>query len=319
MERRVLQRETVSFDHEILVELFRNRPELAVELIAASVGLDARLGRVELGSIDLSRVISVEYRADAVVLRDRANGVISAVVVVVEVQTTTDVAKHLSWPQYITSLRAREGCPVMLLVVATDEKVARWARKPIETGHPKFVLEPVVIGFDDVPTVTGAPNETPELAVLSTLAHPTVEVARVALAAIQALPTDRSTLYFDLILRALDPVCKAVIEAEMMKNYEFRSAFAKKFYGQGRDEGRAKGRDEGREEGREAGELNGARRAILQLARLRSVATLEQLDEALATRVDRTQLDELLAALADVRAGNPAQDLIDAFIAGSKG
>ncbi len=300
----------MSFDHEILVELFRNRPELAVELIAVSVGLDARPDRVELGSIDLSQVISVEYRADAVVLlRDRANDVISAVVV--EVQTTTDVAKHLSWPQYITALRAREGCPVMLLVVATDEKVARWARKPIETGHPKFVLEPVVIGFDDVPMVTGAPNETPELAVLSTLAHPTVEVARVALAAIQALPTDRSTLYFDLILRALDPVCKAVIEAEMMKNYEFQSAFAKKFYGQGRDEGR--------EEGREAGELDGARRAILQLARLRSVATLEQLGEVLATNVDQTQLEQLHAALADVRAGSPAQDLIDAFMAGSAG
>ena len=137
---------------------------------------------------------------------------------------------------------------------------------------------------------------------LSTLAHPTVEVARVALAAIQALPTDRSTLCFDLILRALDPVSKAVIEAEMMKNYEFQSAFAKKFYCQGSDEGRARGRDEGRE----AGELNGTDRAILLLARLRSVPTLEQLGETLATKVDQTQLEVLLAALADVRAGSAA-------------
>jgi hypothetical protein len=183
-----------SFNHEVLVELFRNRPELACELLAMCAGIDARADRVELGSIDLSQVVSVEYRADAViVLRDREGSIVSAVIV--EVQLQPDNAKHFSWPAYVTALRSRLDGPVALLVVTDDASVARWARQPIETGHPGFVLTPIVIDLHDVPRVTDPERarETPELAVLSAIAHPELATARAALIGISMLREERNT------------------------------------------------------------------------------------------------------------------------------
>ena len=227
-----------SLNHEVLVELFRNRPELACELLAVCAGIDARADRVELGSIDLSQVVSVEYRADAViVLRDREGAIVSAVIV--EVQLQPDNAKHFSWPAYVTALRSRLDGPVALLVVTDDASVARWARHPSETGHPGFVLTPIVIDLHDVPRVTDPERarETPELAVLSAIAHPELATARAALIGISMLREERKHLYLDLVLRALPADLQEVIGNDMLKNYEYQSDFARKYYGQGKVEG----------------------------------------------------------------------------------
>ena len=220
----------------MLVELFRNRPDLACELLAVCAGINARADHTELGSIDLSQVVSIEYRADAVVLlRDRDNEILSAVVV--EVQLLADPGKLMSWPQYITALRARVERPVALLVVG------RWARRPIETGHPGFALTPIVIELEQVPRVEDE-SAPPELAVLSAIAHPEVDVARAALRAIRSLPDERGRLYLDLIIRALPAEARALIEADMIKNYEYQSDFARKYYAQGQIEGKIEGRRE---------------------------------------------------------------------------
>jgi hypothetical protein len=60
-------RRVPSLEHEAFVELFRSEPELACELLALCSGLVLPHEVAELGSIDLSEVVSVEYRADAVI------------------------------------------------------------------------------------------------------------------------------------------------------------------------------------------------------------------------------------------------------------
>lgn len=60
-----------SFDHELLVDLFRNDGKLAVELLGTCAGFAVDHARVELGSIDLSQVAPTGYRADAVVVLPR--------------------------------------------------------------------------------------------------------------------------------------------------------------------------------------------------------------------------------------------------------
>lgn len=47
--------------------------------------------------------------------------------------------KRLTWPVYVTTLRAKLDCSAVLLVVAPDPEVAAWARQPIELGHPGFL------------------------------------------------------------------------------------------------------------------------------------------------------------------------------------
>ena len=142
-----------SVPHEILVEFFRNCGELAPELLRLCARIDLSYNRFELTSIDLSQVVSTEYRADSVVeLRDHNNAIVAAVIV--EVQLGIDPDKRASWPVYVTALRAKLTCPVILLVLTRDRAVARWARRPIELGHPGFRLEPVVIDFEDLPRIT---------------------------------------------------------------------------------------------------------------------------------------------------------------------
>ena len=93
---------------------------------------------------------------------------------IVEVQRQADEDKLLSWPVYVSILRAKLACATVLLVIAPDPGVAAWARQPIELGHPGFRLTPVVVEFDDVPWLRDrdAACRLPELAMLSVMAQP---------------------------------------------------------------------------------------------------------------------------------------------------
>jgi hypothetical protein len=235
----------LSLHHEILVELFRENAELAAELLRSCAGITVDHTRVEHRSIDLSQVVPAEYRADSVaILHGRDDR--PAAGVIVEVQRQIDDDKLLAWPVYVAVLRAKFKCAAVLLVVTPSRAVAAWARQPIDLGHPGFRLVPIVIGFDDVPQVRDrvVASRLPELAVLSVMAHPELEIAEVAIEAISGLPEDQARLYFDVIVNALPAAIRQLLEARMQR-YEYQSEFARKYYGQGLEEGREEGREEG--------------------------------------------------------------------------
>ncbi|MEO6773794.1 MAG: hypothetical protein ABI467_12380 [Kofleriaceae bacterium] len=226
---------------------------------------------------------------------------------IVEVQLQPDPAKRWSWPQYVTALRARLECPVVLLVIAPERSVARWAREPIETGHPGYGLSPIVVEMADVPRIDdlAVARQRPELAVLSVLAHPELEVARAALAAISTLPGDRAGLYFDLILDVLPVELGNRIGANVLKNYEFRSAFMREqlakavaearaeLLREGRDEGLREGRDEGLREGK----CVGLRVALLGAVRIRVAAPVPELEARIAKLTSVDVLEDLIEAV----------------------
>ena len=115
----------VSFRHEILVDLFRENGQLAPGLLRACAGIAIDHERIERGSIDLSQVVPTEYRADNVaILHGRDGRPVTGVIV--EVQRKRDRGKQLSWPVYVTTLRAKLRCPAVLLVVAPSPAVAAW-------------------------------------------------------------------------------------------------------------------------------------------------------------------------------------------------
>jgi hypothetical protein len=233
-----------TLDHEALVELFRARPALAVELLRVVDELELEHVTARIGSIDLSQATPPEFRCDALVeLFDPARPDAPVTAIVVEIQRTPDPDKRRSWPVYVTVAAARLGCPVKLLVVTSDAAVGRWAAQPIELGHPGFVLRPIVLGFDRVPRIVdlGAARVLPELAVLSALAHRDAETAEVAWLAISDMPDDQQRLYWDLILTALPDAARTVLESTMLKHYEYQSDFARKYHGEGLQEGRQEG------------------------------------------------------------------------------
>ena len=272
-----------SLDHEGLLRLFRNRPALAVELLGRN-GMAVPPLAPSVEEADFTQLTPTEYRADLVL------AVGSDLRIIVEIQLGRDADKRFSWPVYVTALRAKARCPVLLLVVALTPEVARWARAPIELGPPDSRLCPIVIGPDAVPPIDDAEvaRSAPEFAVLSALAHArgerAVGTAHAALVAADGLDPDRGRIYADLVLHALGEAERAALEELMAsEQYEYKSDFARKYVSEGRAEGRAEGRTEGLAQGRAEGVL-----ALLGSRGLR-------IDDAERDRILATKDLELLA------------------------
>ena len=280
--------------HEILVDLFKNRPSLAAEILVEVLGLSLpAYTEARIASADLTEIQPAEYRADVVVLL--LHDGIPVRVVIVEVQLAIDLQKRLSWPAYAMVARAVHGCPVALLVVAPDPVVAGWCAEPIETGIPGFILRPPVLRRTAVPVVTDLEEATrrPELGVLSAIAHGETEqgatIASVVLPAILELDDERTRLYYDLVYNSLNEAARRALEVKM-KGYEYQTDFAKKYVAQGRAEGRAEGRTEGRTEGRAEGRAED----VLTVLRVRGLAVSDAARERILAEKDPERLGRWL-------------------------
>lgn len=227
-------------EHEALVLLFRNRPQLAAELLRDALGVPLpEFVEARIASAERTEPRPVPYRADLVVeLRD-ASGPVAAVIV--EVQLGRDARKRQTWPLYVTSVHAELRTPTILLVVTPDEGIAEWARRPI------------VVGPQEVPRVD-TPEEAaadPELAVLSSMAHGDGEGGLVtvtaALHAVGQVDLERSRYYTHFILAALSDAVRARLEEEMrLSGIGELTDLEKRLEAQGEAKGRAQGRAQGR-------------------------------------------------------------------------
>lgn len=288
--RRASLRRVVSFSHEMLVDLCRQQAELARALLLV-LGIEAEGARAEQGAIDLSQAAPAEYRADAVVVfRDEAGEARGAAII--EVQLNPDPDKRQTWPLYVAALRAELSCPVYLVVLTPDPKVARWARAPIALGHPGFTLTPLVLELAAVPRVTevAAARRLPELAVLSVMGHPDLEVAVTAVTAIEGLPEDRYRLYLDLILAMLSEPDRRHLEQMGMQSHQYKTEFVRKYV-------ECAERAERAEQALVTSRAEGLRAAVLELARIKlSDLTSEQL-AAIQAVGDEAALLALVGAL----------------------
>ena len=262
-----------TLEHNAIVEMFRETPELAPHFLAILFHVDvpphASVAVVESA---LDQLIPVEFRADLVIeLRD-ANGVL-VLAIVLEVQRDEDPDKEYSWPVYVTVVRAKKRCPAIVLVVAPDAAVASWAAQPIDLGLGLGSLRPLVIGPASVPEVTDgavAMRET-ELAVLSAVAHGNGEnglaVVQAALVALGRLDREHAAVYFQIIWNVLREPMRRALEALVMERQTEDKAtfppFAQQIF----------------ERGLREGELKGLRDALLRLL-ARAGITLTENDHA---------------------------------------
>jgi hypothetical protein len=198
-----------TLEHNGLVEMFREKPDLAPHLLTTLFGIDippyATVGVVESS---LDQMVPVEFRADLVLeLRDAHGSLVLAIVL--EVQRDEDPDKSYSWPVYVTVVRAKKRGPTIVLVVAPDAAVATWAAQPIDLGLGLGTIRPIVLGPASVPEVTdpvAAESET-ELAILSALAHGNgpkgLAVVQAALGALGRLDHEHAAVYFQIIYDVL--------------------------------------------------------------------------------------------------------------------
>ena len=239
-----------SLSHEALVLLFRNRPELAPELLREALGVELpAYTEVRIESADLTEIVPAEYSADLVVLLVDGKPVFA---IVIEVQLARKERKRFTWPVYGTGLRARFECDAVVLVVAPSVELARWAATPIPLG-PGSVFQPLVLGPDAVPVVVDAARTRaePELGVLSILAHGkgdvdlAVQIALAAAAGIEGVSDpDLAVLYSDLLETALSEAARKAFQM-LPQGYEFQSETVRKSIEKGVEKGIEKGIEKG--------------------------------------------------------------------------
>lgn len=272
-----------SFLHDALVELFRNRPELAPELLREVLHVELpTYTEVRVESADLTQLVSTEFRADLVVLLVNGKPVLG---IVIEVQLQPKEQKRMTWPLYATALRARFKCECCVFVVTPSEEVARWAAQPIPIG-PGSRFQPLVLGPGAVPVISDLDDarRAPELAVLSAMAHgkgdieTAVQIALAASTAAHELDRDRWLLYFQLIRAALSDAARKALQMLPQGAQFFDESLRESF-------------DKGRSEGRSEGAALGQARAVVRFLEARGLPISDAQRERILNTTDLDTLD----------------------------
>ncbi len=284
--------------HELMVEVFREQPRLAVDLLRDQLHLE--LPPFADIQVTDSTLAQVNLIADlSVLLTEKGEPVFAFAV---EVQLQPDPEKAYAWPLYAMSLRSRHRSPAGVVVVAPNARTAAWAREPIDIGFG-VRFAPMVIGPESIPKVTSAAEAQamPALAFLSALAWGRDDesgepVARAALLAVgQALGGDRvagqtsgragssaadlarETLYrkkyVTMILQAVTPAVRKKLEAEMSVNWE---ELFEETFGEAAAKGRAEGEARGRAEGEARGRAEGEAQALIRVLSARGLAVSDE-------------------------------------------
>jgi hypothetical protein len=271
-----------SFDHEILVELLRRAPDVVIALLGAlAVPLP---GETSATVVDraFSEISLSEIHADLVVLL-RCEGH-PGLVVIIEVQRTVDVDKDYTWPLYAMAARREHRCEVAVLVITQDPGVLRRASEAIGVG-PGNTFRVFAVGPEEVPVPSDEEAQRrPELAVLAALAHArsrdAVELAQRALRAAEGLDEEHAGLYWDRILDALSESDRITLETRMsIGKIEYKSDFARRYYGAGLTEGEARG------------EARWKAEALLAVLRARGVALSQDDRERILACEDARKVD----------------------------
>ncbi|WP_437807222.1 hypothetical protein [Sorangium sp. So ce1078] len=294
-----------TLEHNALVEMFREDPELAPRLLATLFHVEVPPhASVAVVESSLDQLIPVEFRADLVLELRGANGSL-ALAIVIEVQRDLDPNKKFSWPTYVTVVRAKKRCGTVVLVVAPDPDVATWAAEDINLGLGLGNVEPLVLGPAVVPEITdpAVAEKDTELAVLSAVAHGNgpngLTVVQAALVALGRLDQEHAMVYFQLIWNGLREPMRQALEALVMERQIEGEAtfppFVQKLIDRGKlegiREGELKGIREGKLEGIREGKLEGKRDTLLRLLARAGIVLTESEITRIQTCTDIAILD----------------------------
>jgi hypothetical protein len=280
----------VSFEHEALIDLIRQRPESVADLLRRQFDVKVPAFRK---AVLLQADLTGDFLADAVIAFEDPDPEVEEPVyaVVVEVQLTPVTRKKFVWPAYVATVYARLECPVAILVICPDLAVARWAACPVSTGEPGLNLEIIALGPDQVPVVATEDDvvDCPELAVLSALTHggeyPEV-VLPVLVASLERFDPEDAQVFLVLVAQAMPVAARNILEEMMgtvqVSDIEFAKTVLPKTYARLMAEGKAEGEVE----------------AILAVLKARNVEVPEFLRQRISTCTDLEQLETWISRAA---------------------
>ena len=252
--------------HEVLVDLFRERPQLALELIDD----DALPAYDELLFDDptFNQIAPAEFRADAVIALRRAGRPVLALIVEVQLRAVDN--KRYAWPVYLTN-------------------VPKVTNRAEASATPQLaVLSALTHARDaDASTVAAA-----ALAGVETrLRDGTLDDAG-------------ARLYCDLILHAVGPRTAAEVETMIRDTDDYKSEFAQRYFGRGVTWGVQQGIEQGIEQGAAAAKAamllramakRGLHTSAQQIARVDACRDAAQLERWFDRAVVASSADEVFA------------------------
>ncbi|GGK71157.1 hypothetical protein Sme01_26840 [Sphaerisporangium melleum] len=288
--------------HDTLNLLFRNRPEFAVEILREQLGVDVPVhAPAHLAAGDFNDRPSRDSQADTVIVvgppHDPMHGI------VVEIQQEIEDSKRRGLSRYAAALWLRLDCPVTVLVICNDAKVAKWAAEPIVTSLPGYVLTPKAFGPDLTPVITDAKEAAahPELAALSVMAHgENPDVTKAFVASMMHIDRD-APQYYEYAYRLASKAVRRTLEEIMASTtWPVYSPFAREHYGKGLEAGKKEGKEEGRKEGRKEGKQETLTEAVLTVLDSRGIQLSAAAREHITTCHDLAQLNAWLRRSATV-------------------
>ncbi|GIH78905.1 hypothetical protein [Planobispora longispora] len=297
--------------HDSLIDLFRDRPQLAVELLRDLLGHDlptTTLVREENSTFNTRP--SDDLEADLVLVLGPPQAPAHAIVVEIQKDTSKD-PRQLA--RYAAAFWLQLRCAVTVLVVCPDVRTAAYYARPIDSGLPGYRLQACVLGPDAIPAITDAHQAAaqPELATLAVMVHGRErKVVEAFAAALADLPDDHAPKYYEYAYGMSAPDVRRLLEEIMTStSWPVYSPFAREHYGRGREEGRAEGRAEGETKG---GVREAARMVLLVLA-TRGLEVPDEVRDRITACTDLARLESWAARAVTART---VHDLFDETAAG---
>ncbi|NAS21551.1 hypothetical protein GT755_07605 [Herbidospora sp. NEAU-GS84] len=219
--------------HDSLNQLFRERPQLALDLVRRAKLLEVPDGLpVRAHQLELSDRVSKELRPDLLLTLGPEREPYAALIVEMQLQPSEAKARQL--PRYAAAVWLHLDCPVHVVVVCPDRRTARWAATRMPTELETLYVEPLAIGPDDIPLVTRAQvADNPELATLSLMAHGADPgVAEDILDGFDGLPVEHAAYYYQYAFHFAAESAKHRLE-QVVKTKPVFSPFAREHFGEG--------------------------------------------------------------------------------------
>ncbi|MGW0484843.1 hypothetical protein [Nonomuraea sp. NPDC003214] len=271
--------------HDALVSMFRDRPQLAVEILRDLIGKqlpETPLVRVEPNTFNTRP--SDDFDADLVLSMGPPQSPAHAIVVEIQQDTSKDPRKLA---RYAASLWLMMHCDATVLVVCPNRATAVHYMRPVDSGLTGYRLHPCVLGPDSIPAITDAKEATAhlDLATMSVMVHgrnrKVIEAFATALA---DTADDHAPQYYEYAYSMSAPEIRQLLEEIMTSTtWPVYSPFAREHFG--------RGKDEGREEGREEGKAEEAAKLVILVLTARGFTLPDQTHTQITTCKDLNQLE----------------------------
>ncbi|MEV6672051.1 hypothetical protein [Streptomyces sp. NPDC051162] len=296
----------VTSRHEASHRIFQEQPGLLAPVFRLlGVPLPAKAA-VEVLTADVTEIRPLERRVDSVLriepVGDGRSGDRGGFLLAIEAQGRQDRAKPVSWAYYMSFLKAKYACPVLLLVVCHDKATADWAAGPFRLGVDAWTslsVHPLVLGPGNVPVITDSEEAARDLtmATFSAMTHSSHEDAPAILDALAralgAAAPESSAYYSELLEIGL---------GDSRAGETWRKLMPIRTYFPGRGtmieqallEGEAKGRVEGLAEGRVEGRAWERALMVMRVLKSRDIAVSPEVRERVCNCTDLDTLERWL-------------------------